>query len=62
MKAFIFILAFVYPNGHMDIHHTLVPVCPTQEEVKAIMKPLVDNKEVLLWGGSCTPVFKPLET
>lgn len=61
MKAFIFILVFVFPDGQMDIKHTIVPACPTKEKVTETMKPLVESKQVLLWGGSCTPVFKPLD-
>lgn len=61
MKAFIFILVLVFPDGSMDIKHTIVPQCPSKESVYAAVKPLVESKEVLLWGGSCTPAFKPLE-
>jgi hypothetical protein len=58
MKAFIFILVFVFPDGQMDIKHTVVPKCPSAESVNETMKPLVDSKQILLWGGSCTPLFK----
>lgn len=58
MKAFIFILVFVFPDGQMDIKHTLVPQCPTKEAVSEVMKPLVESKQVLLWGGRCTPLVE----
>jgi len=61
MKAFLFILVFVYPDGKMDISHTFVPKCPTIQEVNEIMRPLVESKEISNWGGSCTSAFKPLE-
>lgn len=58
---FIFIIAIILPNGEMQIKHTLVPECPTKEEVMKIMKPLKDNGEVAAWGGTCSPLMKDRE-
>lgn len=59
--VFVFIIAIVMPSGEMQISHTLVPKCPTQEEVSAIMKPKKESGEIAMWGGSCAPLVPPTE-
>ena len=53
---FILILAIVLPNGEIQVKHTLVPSCPTQEEFSKVMKPLKDSGEIIGWGGECSPL------
>lgn len=51
---FIFIIAIVLPTGEIQVKHTLVPSCPTQEEVSKVMKPMKDAGEIIGWGGDCS--------
>ena len=53
---FILILAIVLPNGEIQVKHTLVPSCPTQEEFSKVMKPMKDAGEIIGWGGDCSPL------
>ena len=61
IQAFIFIIAMVMPDGKVEVHHTLVPKCPTKEEVSKTMSPLKERGEILAWGGSCNYLFPPRE-
>lgn len=54
IKAFLLVLAFVYPNGRVEVHHTFVDRCPSQQEVKEMMRPLLETKEIIGFGGDCT--------
>lgn len=58
---FILIIAIVLPTGEVQVQHTFVPKCPTQEEVTAVMKPMKDRKEILAWGGSCSSMTPKTE-
>lgn len=60
-KIFIFIIAIVLPSGQVKVSHTLVPKCPTQEEVSAVMTPQKERGEILAWGGSCNYLLPPRE-
>lgn len=51
---YIFIIAVVLPSGEIQVKHTFVPKCPTQEEVVAVMKPMKERGEIIGWGGSCS--------
>ena len=51
---YIFIIAVMLPTGEIQVKHTFVPECPTQEQVVAVMKPIKDRGEILAWGGSCS--------
>lgn len=58
---FIFIIAIVLPTGEVQVKHTFVPKCPTQEEVVAVMKPMKDRGEIIAWGGNCTSMTPKTE-
>lgn len=56
MKVFIFILAVVMPNGEIKIAKEFLAECPPNAVVEEIMKPKVESKEILAWGGTCGPL------
>lgn len=56
MKMFILILAVVMPNGEVRIAKEFVAECPADEVVVAVMRPKVESKEILAWGGTCGPI------
>jgi hypothetical protein len=58
---FIFIIAIVLPNGQIQVKHTLVPECPTQEEVVKVLGPMKEKGEILGWGGDCSPLIQKRE-
>lgn len=58
---FLLIIAIVLPTGEVDVKHTIVPECPTKEEVVAIMKPMRDAGDIIAWGGNCTPLVPTVE-
>lgn len=58
---FLFIIAIVLPTGEMDIKHTIVPKCPTKEEVSQVMKPMQEAGDILVWGGTCDPLVPARE-
>lgn len=51
---YLFIIAIVFPSGEVQVKHTIVPECPTQAEVVAVMKPMKDKGEIIAWGGNCS--------
>jgi hypothetical protein len=53
---FILIIAIVLPDGEIKVNHTLVPSCPTQEEIVKVLKPMKENGEIIGWGGNCSPL------
>lgn len=56
-QFFLLILAVVLPTGEVQVSHTFVSKCPTQEEVVAIMKPMKEKGEIIAWGGNCTSML-----
>jgi hypothetical protein len=56
MKVFLLILAIVMPNGEVKIAKEIVASCPTDAEVVSVMRPKVEKKEILAWGGTCGPL------
>lgn len=56
MKVMLLILAFVLPNGEVKIAKQIVAECPSDQVIVSIMKPKVENKEILAWGGTCGPL------
>lgn len=51
---YLFIIAIVLPTGEVQVNHTIVPECPTQEQVIAVMKPMKDAGDIIAWGGNCS--------
>ena len=58
---YLFIIAIVFPSGEVQVKHTIVPECPTQAEVVAVMKPMKDAGEIAGWGGSCSSLIPEKE-
>lgn len=58
---FVFIIAIVLPTGQIQVKHTLVPECPTQEEVAKVLGPMKEKGEILGWGGDCSPLMPKRE-
>ncbi len=59
--VFILIITLILPSGKIDINHTLVPICPEKEKIVTMMEEMVTRKEILGWGGTCTPLIPPKE-
>lgn len=58
---FLFIIAIVLPTGEMDIKHTIVPECPTKEQVSKVMQPMKEAGDIVAWGGTCSPLIPERE-
>ena len=58
---YIFIIAVVLPSGEIQVKHTLVPKCPTQAEVSAVLQPMKEKGEIIGWGGTGSPMTPKTE-
>jgi len=58
---YLFIIAIVLSTGEMQIKHTIVPECPSKEEVSKVMKPMMESGEIKIWGGTCEPLVPAKE-
>jgi len=50
------IVAFTTPDGNLGLEVTQLPKCPPQEEWKAFLDAMVENKEIVFYTSECLPL------
>ena len=53
MKAFVFLLLMVMPNGEAKHHSRIVEVCPDKASIDALFNQMQDEGEILDWNAVC---------
>lgn len=56
LKAFALFIAIITPDGDLDVSTTHVEKCPSNAEMRAMGKDLVDTGLAKNWAISCTAI------